>query len=105
MNKEAEDCVSLEEVNEFIKENWGNINSILGSIPINIKMLTENDIIQTNKSRSKMSQFCLSNMEVMDAINKGEKVQQNDTILCNGSINVRLVKKDEKYLIIDLYKK
>ena len=52
-----------------------------------------------------MSQFCLSNMEVMDAINTGEKVQQNDTILCNGSINVRLVEKDGKYLIIDLYKK
>ena len=87
---------------EFIKLFNGKFD--VGS-PINIKMLTENDIIQTNKSRSKMSQFCLSNMEVMDAINTGEKVQQNDTILCNGSINVRLVEKDGKYLIIDLYKK
>lgn len=128
MNKEAEDCVSLEEINEYIKQNWNGLDSIskkksydpmddpefmklfngkfgIGSIPMNIKMLTEKDIIQTNKSRSKMSQFCLSKKEVMDAINTGEKVQQNDTILCNGSINVRLVKKDEKYLIIDLYKK
>jgi len=38
----------------------------------------------------------------MNAINTGEKVQQNDTILCNGP---RLVEKDGKYIIIDLYKK
>ena len=104
MNKEKEFCVYLDEINEYIKQNWNGLDSI-SQKRINIKMLTENDIIQTNKSRSKMSQFCLSNMEVMDAINTGEKVQQNDTILCNGSINVRLVEKDGKYLIIDLYKK
>ena len=105
MNKEAgskEEKFTYELDPEFIKLFNGKDSF---SIPINIKTLTQNDIIQTNKSRSKMSQFSLSKKQVMDAINTGEKVQQNDTILCNGSINVRLVKKDEKYLIIDVYKK
>lgn len=88
---------------EFIKLFNGKFG--VGSIPMNIKMLRQDEIIHTNKSRAKMTQFSLSKNEVMNAINVGEKVQQNDTILCNGPVNVRMVKKDDKYIIIDLYKK
>lgn len=52
-----------------------------------------------------MAQFSLSNCEVLNAINAGEKVEQNNTVLCNGEVNVRMVKRDDKYIVIDLYRK
>ena len=75
------------------------------SIPTSVRTLTEDDIIHTNKSRAKMAQFSLSNCEVLNAINAGEKVEQNNTVLCNGEVNVRMVKRDDKYIVIDLYRK
>ena len=48
--------------------------------------------------------YNLSNKDVLNAINSGETVQQGDTVLCNGPINVR-IKKDNAWIVIDLYKK
>lgn len=74
--------------------------------PVTLQLLISTDIIHTRKSREKMGQFGLTQEQVIEVINDSSKVNQNDTILCNGRrVNVRLVKKDEKYLVIDVYVK
>jgi hypothetical protein len=74
----------------------------LGALP----PVISTDIVHTRKSREKMGQFGLTQEEVVKVINDSSKVKQKDTILCNGRrVNVRLVKKDEKYLVIDVYVK
>ena len=82
-----------------------SLNAILGRSTL-LETVISTDIIHTRKSREKMGQFGLTQEEVVKVINDSSKVKQNDTILCNGRrVNVRLVKKDEKYLVIDVYVK
>lgn len=90
----------IKEVNDFT-----NGTCSIGSIPLKINTLTGDDLIHTRNSTNKMERFKLVQSQIVDAVNNGEKVKQGNTILCNGNINVRLVKKEEKYLVIDLYKK
>lgn len=74
------------------------------SHPVTLQTVISTDIIHTRKSREKMGQSDVTQQEVIETINDSSKVNQNDTILCNGRrINVRLVKKEEKYLVIDVY--
>ena len=92
---------------DFIKElNEECADFMNGTCHIGPRKVISTDIIHTRKSREKMGQFGLTQEEVVKVINDSSKVKQNDTILCNGRrVNVRLVKKDEKYLVIDVYVK
>lgn len=95
---------------DFIKElneecaDFMNGTCHIGPRRTTIETVISTDIIHTRKSREKMGQFGLTQEEVIEVINDSSKVKQNDTILCNGRrVNVRLVKKEEKYLVIDVY--
>ncbi len=98
-----------EKVNELLTELYNTemseedtvlLQNELGALP----PVISTDIIHTRKSREKMGQSDVTQQEVIETINDSSKVNQNDTILCNGRrINVRLVKKEEKYLVIDVY--
>ena len=98
-------------IKEIDEECADSLNAILGRstlfpFVVKIETVISTDIIHTRKSREKMGQFGLTQEEVVKVINDSSKVKQNDTILCNGCrVNVRLVKKDEKYLVIDVYVK
>lgn len=98
-------------IKEMDEECADSLNAILGRSTlfapvVKIEKVISTDIIHTRKSREKMGQFGLTQEEVVKVINDSSKVKQNDTILCNGRrVNVRLVKKDEKYLVIDVYVK
>jgi hypothetical protein len=96
-------------IKEIDKESADVLNAVLGrptlfAPVVKIEKVISTDIIHTRKSREKMGQSGVTQQEVIETINDSSKVNQNDTILCNGRrINVRLVKKEEKYLVIDVY--
>ena len=101
------------ELNEALKDlyddtanaTWDKAlwNTISGNT--DLKPLINTDIIHTNKSKTKMNMYNLSDQDVVDVINKNTKILQNETIFCEGEVCIRLVKKDDKYLVIDVYKK
>ncbi|MBH45069.1 MAG: hypothetical protein CMC93_00455 [Flavobacteriaceae bacterium] len=74
------------------------------SYPVTLQKITSSKIIHTRKSRQYMDENRLTQEKVIEAINTGSTVNQNDTIFCKGrEVNIRLVKKDDKYLVIDMY--
>ena len=93
----------MKEVDEMCAD-FMNGTCHIGPRRTTIEKVISTDIIHTRKSREKMGQSGVTQQEVIETINDSSKVNQNDTILCNGRrINVRLVKKEEKYLVIDVY--
>ena len=93
----------MKEVDEMCAD-FMNGTCHIGPRRTTIETVISTDIIHTRKSREKMGQSGVTQQEVIETINDSSKVNQNDTILCNGRrINVRLVKKEEKYLVIDVY--
>lgn len=85
---------------EFIKLFNGKLG--VGSIPIELGYISY--VQHTKRSKKRQVMYNLSNKDVLNAINSGKAVQQGDTVLCNGHINVR-IKKDIAWTVIDLYKK
>ena len=63
------------------------------------------DIVHTHKSKTQMNISNLSEQDVVNAINKNSKILEKKTIFCHGYVCVRLVENDNKYLVIDVYKK
>jgi len=95
---------------DFIKEideecaDFMNGTCHIGPCRTTIEKVISTDIIHTRKSREKMRQSGVTQQEVIETINNSLKLNQNDTILCNGRrINVRLAKEEEKYIVIDVY--
>lgn len=85
---------------EFVNLFNGKLG--VGSIPIDLGYISY--VQHTKSSKKKQVMYNLSNKDVLNAINSGKAVQQGDTVLCNGPINVR-IKKDIAWIVIDLYKK
>lgn len=76
------------------------------------QMVTSTDMIYTLKAREKMTQFYLLKDEVLEAFNMGWREVQNRTLFCtaklaniSNTVCVRVAKKKDKFLVIDVYAK
>ena len=100
----------FEESAEFIALFNGKYTCAKPSI--SIKTLKSHQVIHTNNSETKMDKYSLSHKQLLGAINNSRKVRREETILCATNcvfgghlheINIRMVKKNTKYVVIDIY--